>query len=124
LFQLSCLLDRFSTLGRPVFVTAMSCPGRATPDANDASEGRLNPSLGGRWHRPWDPNLQAEWMAAVYELALSKPFVESIAWGNLADMSPTLPGGGLLDDMLKPKSAFTKLQEMRTKYHSYSHRKA
>lgn len=124
LFQLSCLLDKFSTLGRPVFITAMSCPGRATPDANDASEGRLDPSRGGRWHRPWDAGLQADWMSAVYELALSKPFVESIAWGNLADMNPTLPGGGLLDDMLKPKQAFTKLQDMRTKYHSYSHRKA
>jgi len=106
-----------------VFITAMSCPGRPTPDANDKSEGRLDPSRGGRWHRPWDPGLQSEWMAAVYELALSKPFVESIAWGNLADMSPTLPGGGLLDDMLKPKPAFAKLQEMRTKYHAYSHRK-
>jgi len=124
LFQLSCMLDKFSTLGRPVFITAMGCPGRNTPDPNDESEGHLDPSRGGRWHRPWDPGLQAEWTSAVYELALSKPFVESIAWGNLADMSPTLPGGGLLDDMLKPKAGFTKLQEMRTRYHSYQHRKA
>ncbi len=123
LFQLSCTLDKFSTLGRPVFITAMGTPGRSTPDANDTSEGKLDPSKGGRWHRPWDPTLQAEWMSAVYELALSKPFVESIAWSNLADINPTLPGGGLLDDMLKPKAAFTKLQEMRTKFHGYAHRK-
>lgn len=119
LFQLSSLLDKFSTLGRPVFLTALSVPGRSTPDTNDKSEGKLNPSLAGRWHRPWDPQLQADWIQAVYELALSKPFVESIAWGNLADVNPTLPGGGLLDDMLKPKPAFTKLQDMRTKFHSY-----
>ena len=55
-------------------------------------------------------------MEAVYQLALSKPFVESIAWGNLADLNHTLPGGGLLDDMLQPKPAFTKLQELREKF--------
>ena len=34
LFQLSCLLDKFSTLGRPVFLTAVGVPGpqrRPTP---------------------------------------------------------------------------------------------
>jgi len=115
LFQLSCLLDRFSTLGRPVFLTAVGVPGRAGPDPNDVSEGRLDPALAGRWRRPWDEQLQAEWMEAVYQLALSKPFVESIAWSNLADMRPTLPAGGLLDDMLGPKETFQKLQQLREK---------
>jgi hypothetical protein len=116
LFQISSLLDKFSTLGRPVFVTAVAIPGRSTPDPNDSSEGRLDPSLGGRWHRPWDPQLQAEWMEAVYQVALSKPFVEAIAWSNLADMRQNVPGGGLFDDMLQPKPAFTKLQQLREKY--------
>jgi hypothetical protein len=116
LFQLSCVLDRFATLGRPVFLTAVGCPGRATPDPNDASEGKNNPAAGGRWHRPWDPQLEADWMEAVYHLALSKPFVESIAWSNLADLRPRLPGGGLLDDLLQPKPAFQRLQQMRDKF--------
>ncbi len=119
LFQLSCLLDKFSTLGRPVFLTAVSAPGRNTVDPGDRSEGKLDPSRGGQWHRPWDPQLQAEWMEAVYKLALSKPYVESIAWGNLADISQSLPGGGLLDDMLHPKPAFNKLQEMRKHYQQF-----
>ncbi|HSV12703.1 MAG TPA: endo-1,4-beta-xylanase [Tepidisphaeraceae bacterium] len=123
LFQLSCMLDRFSTLGRPLFVTAVGAPGRNGPDADDKSEGRLDPSHGGRWKRPWDPQLQAEWMEAVYHLALSKPYVESLAWGDLADISPNLPSGGLLDDVLRPKPAFDKLQEMRTKFHSWHGRK-
>ena len=58
-------------------------------------------------------------MEAVYQVALSKPFVESIAWGNLADVHPTLPGGGLLDDMLRPKPAFQKLQQLREKFRQY-----
>jgi hypothetical protein len=115
LFQLSCLLDRFSTLGRPVFLTAVGVPGRSTPDPDDVSEGRRDPSAAGRWRRPWDPALQAEWMDAVYQLAMSKPFVESVCWSSLADIRQVLPGGGLFDESLKPKPVFQKLQSLREK---------
>jgi len=117
LFQVSCMLDRFATMGRPVFLTATGCPGRNTPDPSDTSEGKLNPAAAGRWRRPWDPELQAEWLQGVYRIALSKPFMESIAWGELADLHPFLPGGGLMDDMLKPKPALAKLQELRDQLH-------
>ena len=116
LFQISTMLDKYGALGRPVFLTAVGCPGRWLPDPSDTSEGRLDPSSAGQWHRPWDPELQAEWMEAVYQVALSKPFVESIAWGNLADLHQTMPGGGLLDDMLRPKPAFNKLRQLREKF--------
>ncbi len=119
LFQFSSMLDKFSTLGRPLFLTALGVPGRASPDVHDRSEGKLDPILAGKWHRPWDADLQAEWLAAAYRIALSKPYVESIAWANLADTNPTLPAGGLLDDMLKPKSGFAKIQELREQFHSW-----
>jgi hypothetical protein len=119
LFQISCMLDRFSTMGRPLFLTAICVPGRPNCDPNDRSEGKLDPSAGGRWRKGWDPDLQAEWLAAVYRMALSKPYVESVAWANLADMNPSLPGGGLLDDMLRPKASFNKLQELREQFHSW-----
>jgi hypothetical protein len=123
LFQLSCLLDKFSTLGRPVYLTAVCAPSRNNPDTNDASDGRLNPAEGGRWHKPWDAQLQAEWMDAVYKLAFSKPYVESVAWGDFADLSQNLPGGGLLDDMLKPKPSYLKLQELRERLHQWHAKK-
>lgn len=123
LFQLSVLLDRFSPLGRPVFITAVNAPGRATPDSSDRSEGRLDPSAAGRWRKPWDPQLQADWLEAVYHIAMSKPFVESIAWGNLVDINQTVPGGGLLDDMYQPKPAFERLQQVRAKFHQWAARK-
>jgi hypothetical protein len=119
MFQISCMLDRFSTMGRPVFLTAAGAPGRNAPDASDRSEGKLDPSAGGKWRRGWDAELQAEWMTAVYRTALSKPYVESIAWSDLADVNPTLPASGLLDDMLRPKLAFTRLQEMREQFHQF-----
>jgi hypothetical protein len=113
IFQLSCLLDRFSTIGRQVFLTSVGTAGRHTPDPGDRSEGKLDPANAGRWKRPWDSQLQAEWIDTIYKLALSKPFIESVAWGNLTDSNSTLPAGGLLDDMLKPKPAFQKLLEIR-----------
>jgi hypothetical protein len=123
LFQLSCLLDRFSTLGRPVYLTAVCCPSRNTADSGDLSGGKNDPALAGRWHRPWDPQLQAEWLDAVYKLAYSKPYVESIAWGNLADLNHDIPGGGLFDDMLRAKPAFGKLQDLREKLHQWGTKK-
>ena len=62
-------------------------------------------------------------MDAVYKLAFSKPYVESVAWGDLADLSQNLPGGGLLDDMLKPKPSYGKLQELREKFHQWHAKK-
>lgn len=112
LFQLSSMLDRFSTLGRPVFLTAVGSPGRNTP----ATPGGADPSAAGRWHRPWDAQLQAEWIEAVYHVAFSKPFVESVAWANLADLQPSLPGGGLFDEAMRPKPAFAKLLQMKDKF--------
>ena len=55
-------------------------------------------------------------MSAVYKMALSKPYVESIAWGNLADISPTVPGGGLMDDMFRPKPSWAKIQNLREQF--------
>jgi len=52
LFQLSCMLDRFSTLGRPLFVTTATAPARNGPDASDRSNGALDPALAGRWQSP------------------------------------------------------------------------
>ncbi|HSI37020.1 MAG: endo-1,4-beta-xylanase [Phycisphaerae bacterium] len=123
LFQLSCMLDKFSTLGKPLFLTAVGAPGRPGPDSSDASGGRVDPSAAGRWRRPWDAQLQAEWMEGAYKTALSKPFVESIAWANLADIGHTLPGGGLFDDMLQPKPVFERLQKMRDVFHGWTGRK-
>lgn len=119
LFQLSSLLDKFATMGRPLFLTGMCVPGRSYPDPADTSDGRLDPNAAGRWRRPWEYQLQAEWIEAVSRLAISKPYVESMAWSNLSDTNPSLPSGGLLDATFKPKPAYNKVQELRQLFHSW-----
>ncbi|HWB53380.1 MAG TPA: endo-1,4-beta-xylanase, partial [Tepidisphaeraceae bacterium] len=115
LFQFSCMLDRFATLGKSVFITSISAPGRNTADAGDISEGKFDPAAAGRWHKPWDPEVQADWLEQIYKVILSKPYVENIAWADLADLNQTVPAGGLLDDMFRPKPAMTRLSDMRNR---------
>ena len=111
LFQISSALDRFSALGKPLFVTSIACP-----DRERSSAGAKDPADAGRWHGPWSPDRQAKWLRTVYRLAMSKPFVENLAWSDLSDFDAartSLPGSGLLDDMLRPKPAFEAVQELR-----------
>src|SRR3954471_3605081 len=42
MFQVSGMLDKFSTIGRPVFLTACGAPDRAVADPSDKSEGKLD----------------------------------------------------------------------------------
>lgn len=113
LFQLSMMLDRFSTLGKPVFLTSLGVPDRSTPDNSDASGGTLDPGAAGRWHEPWSPERQGKWLDEFARIALSKPYIENLCWSNFADLSASLPGGGLLDDMLQPKPALRAVQALR-----------
>ena len=117
LFQLSCVIDKLGGTGKPLYITAISAPSRHTPDAGDRSEGSMDPSKAGRWRGPWTPDSQADWLEAVSKLCLGKPFVESVTWGNLTDANASVPGGGLVDEMFKPKPAFERLKTLRAAYH-------
>lgn len=139
LFAVSALLDQFSKLGKPLHITGVEVPsqtgawrGEGGAESGDAGPGA--PS-GGHWREPWNESTQAEWLHCFYELALSKPFVESICWSGLWDASPTageamrvpakglsapsrapvgavLPGGLLRSD-LAPKASYKALLELR-----------
>ena len=116
LFQLSCVIDKLSGTGKPLYITAISAPSRNTPDSGDHSEGTMDPSKAGRWRGPWSPEIQADWLEGVSKIALGKPFVESVTWGNLTDANATVPGGGLVDDLFRPKLAFERLKTLRATY--------
>ena len=114
LMQISALLDEFVSLSKPLHITGCGVPSDITPDAWDAWGGKLHASKAGFWHGPWNQRLQAEWLQAFYRIMISKPFVESITWRDLADFEGHfLPHGGLCRNNLEPKLAFKELRNFK-----------
>ena len=115
LMQISALLDEFVSLGKPIHVTACQVPSDVSPVASDQPEENKPILQAGRWHAPWSQRLQAEWLQAFLRISLSKPFVESICWHNLADCNTSrIPHGGLCHDALEPKLSYRELRNFRT----------
>jgi len=114
MFQISACLDQFSKLGKPVHVTGVQAPsdvsvGRSEADAEASDAGA------GMWREPWNEQVQAEWLRRFVEVALSKPFVESITWNGLADHARLdVPHGGLVRADLAPKAAYKQLLVLRS----------
>lgn len=110
MFQVSEKLDRMGNLGKPVHITAVSVP--SAPPSNGESAGHG----GGYWHEPWSEAVQAQWIKDFYTIALSKPFVESVTWADLADRpeGSAVPTGGLLTADLRPKLAYRVLRQYRS----------
>lgn len=117
LMQISALLDRFNGLGKPIHLTAVGVPShtiepQSEPNGNGNGHSRI--TSGGYWRREWSSLVQGHWLEAFYNIALSKPFIESVAWIDLADHDRAeLPYGGLTADDLRTKSAFHRIISLR-----------
>ena len=114
LLQTSSLLDSFVRMGKSVHITACQAPSAQTPDKWDAWGGKLDVAKAGKWHREWSDRLQAEWLQAFYRVAISKPFVDTICWRDLADYEGHyIPHGGLCNSDLSPKLAYRELRNFK-----------
>ena len=114
LMQVSTKLDEFTGFGKPLHVTACQVPGTLEVDKADHWSGEKPPAGAGRWHLPWGTQVQADWADAFYQLALSKPFVETVSWLDLSDgPGHYLAGGGLCTAALQPKPVYDHLRQLR-----------
>ncbi|MCL2701341.1 MAG: endo-1,4-beta-xylanase [Phycisphaerae bacterium] len=114
LLQISAVMDEFVALGKPLHISACQVPGDMASNARDAWGGQLSVAKAGQWHQPWNQRLQAEWLQAFYRIALSKPYVESVTWRDLADTDGHyIPHGGLCRDTLDAKLAYRELKNFR-----------
>ena len=119
LMQISNLLDQFAPLGKPLFVS-IAAPS-ATIRKGSGSKTRPAPTgksdddgASGHWRRPWSEPIQSRWMESVMQIALSKPFVESVSWQALLDRAGnSTPSSGLVSEDLQPKPAFRRLVALR-----------
>lgn len=107
MFQVSALLDQFLKLGKPLHITAVQVP-------SEGSGGETSDE-GGVWRSPWTEQVQADWLRQFVDIALSKPFVESVSWQSLVDnKQQAVPHGGLLRADLVPKVAYNILMDVRS----------
>lgn len=115
LMQISNLLDQFSGFGKPVYVT-VGAPSEPVTQMMIAPPERAEPvdANSGFWRRPWSEIVQSHWIEAVLQIAISKPFVEAVAWRDLVDHPHIeLPLAGLVSEELTPKDAFRRLVSFR-----------
>ena len=114
LMQISHLLDQFSAIGKPLMLTA-STPSQSLTQPEESSNGDSPPDVNsGFWHKPWSPQVQSHWLEALFQIALSKPYVDSVAWGDLVDHADLeLPLAGIVDEDMQPKLAFRRLVAFR-----------
>lgn len=101
LLQISSLIDRVANLGKPIQITALAVP--SAGGESQADESRTCSEAG-----------QAEWLANCLEVALSKPYVESVCFSQVVD-SPgaDIPHAGLLNESGKPKPAWRAICDFR-----------
>jgi GH35 family endo-1,4-beta-xylanase len=111
----SAMLDQYIALGKPVHISEVQTPSSMEAEPLKWLGGRVAPS--GWWHRPWDPEVQADWVEQFYTIATSKAQIGAITWWNLSDQRSFWPHGGLLDAQNLPKPAYHRLkafiQELR-----------
>ncbi len=115
LMQVSNLLDHFAPYSKPIYLT-VGVPSEAitelmiaSPDGKTAADPNS-----GHWRRPWSPTVQSHWLAAVMQIAVSKPFIEAVSWRELCDHAQiSLPLSGLIDEGHQPKTALKRLVAFR-----------
>ncbi len=114
LMQVSSLLDEFVGLGKTVRISGCEVPSNVAVDTWDAWGGNEPVPKAGQWHEAWSPRLQAEWLQAFYRIGISKPFVESICWRDLADYEGHyVSHGGLFRNNMEAKLAYKELRNFK-----------
>jgi hypothetical protein len=106
LLETSRLLDLYALLGVPLQVT-LGYPSASKPDPEADPE---LPVGAGYWRGGYTPAVQAEWASAFGELALCKPYVQSVGWVHFSDRQPhQFPACGLIDRQGQPNPALEAL---------------
>ena len=106
MMQISSILDCFGPIAKPLYITDVEIPSKN-------GTGKFDPQTAGVWHRKWDQSHQSQWLERFYRIALSKPFVEAVNYGSLADGDGgAIAHSGLLTKDLEPKESLEALKRL------------
>jgi GH35 family endo-1,4-beta-xylanase len=104
-------IERFERFGKPVHITEVGASSGPTKDKILSGKMKLQDHLYD-WHRPWDEDLQADWLEQVYTLFYSKPYIEAINWYDFADFRTFIQNGGLVKEDLSTKRSYDRLHSL------------
>ncbi len=102
-------VDRFAAFGKPVYLTEIGAT--SGPTRADVMLERME--LQGPlydWHRPWDEDLQADWLEQLYTVLYARPYVDALNWYDFADFRTFIPNGGLVRENASTKQSYERLQ--------------
>jgi len=107
MFTIAELLNKYARFGKPIHITELGVPSKFKDTGDKVVTGA------GYWHRPWDEEIQADWVEQFYTIAFGNPYVESISWFDLADYTQVfIPWGGLLNGDMTPKQSYYRLKDL------------
>lgn len=106
------LLERFECFDKPLHISEIGAS--SGPTELSVKLGRLGfPKEPYVWHRHWDEELQADWLAGVYTFAYSKPFITAANWFDFVDPYSYIDNGGLLRSPEgEKKAAYDRLKNL------------
>jgi len=105
------MIERFEKFGKPIYITELGTS--SGPTADLVATGKMSlPSEPFEWHRPWDEELQADWLEQVYSLYYSRPLIKAVNWYDFADFRTHILNGGLVREDGSPKRSFMRLQKL------------
>ena len=103
------LVERFAEFGKPVYITEIGTS--SGPTREDVLNGTMGiPEAPYDWHRPWDEDLQADWLEQLYTILYSKPYIHNLCWYDFADFRTFIPNGGLIRIDGERKQSFYRLE--------------
>ncbi len=105
MMQISSILDCFAPVAKPLYITDVEIPSRN-------GKGKFDVEKAGVWHRKWDHTRQSQWLERFYKIALSKPYVEAVNHGSLADGAGEIAHSGLLTEALEPRESFKAIKRL------------
>jgi GH35 family endo-1,4-beta-xylanase len=101
LFMLSRILDKYSELGKPIYITEVSVPSSFDDSWRT-----------GYWHKGWNQQIQADWLFVFYTICISKPYIKGITWWDANDRYSFITTGGVLDEDNNPKESYKALKKL------------
>ena len=108
MMQISAILDCLAPIAKPLHMTNVAVPSR---NGSGAHAGQA----AGIWHGEWDQPRQGQWIEQFYQIALSKPFVDTVTYSDLTDRkNSTIANSGLLTGQLEDKKSFRCLKRLNS----------